>query len=319
MGKKNTKNLLDDLNQWFDTYIFEKENLNLSINTIEQYKRVFDHFYDFCSYKEEDSDELKIGDIDKKFIWDYFIWKEKKFKKKISPSTKNLHISVLKSFFKYISKNDEKNKKYAKVARKLEDITIKVPIRKPKEIDEDELWKILLYVKELPYTDVNGKKSEIINHRNSLILKILIFTGIRTSELLNLKLSDFISEDEENYSFNVIGKGDKERTSYLKKDTIDKELNFLLSKNLTFVAETKNGNVLDRKNLWDTIKKIYINSGVNKSGIHILRHTFAKSLVSKNVNLKTIQELLGHSDIQTTMIYAKTNEKNKLSALKELY
>ena len=59
-------------------------------------------------------------------------------------------------------------------------------------------------------------------------------------------------------------------------------------------------------------------ANINKKGIHILRHTFAKKLVTKNINLSTIKDLLGHEDIATTMIYAKTNEENKIIAVKRL-
>jgi site-specific recombinase XerD len=54
---------------------------------------------------------------------------------------------------------------------------------------------------------------------------------------------------------------------------------------------------------------------IDKKGVHILRHTFAKTLVSKNINLSTIKDLLGHENIATTMIYAKSDESNKIGAI----
>jgi site-specific recombinase XerD len=59
-------------------------------------------------------------------------------------------------------------------------------------------------------------------------------------------------------------------------------------------------------------------ANINKKGVHILRHTFAKTLVAKNVNLSTIKDLLGHENISTTMIYAKSNESNKIGAVRLL-
>jgi integrase/recombinase XerD len=150
------------------------------------------------------------------------------------------------------------------------------------------------------------------------MIKILLYGGLRASELLGLKFDDVeYLQKHEVYKIKVLGKGNKERYTYIDSYKIQKEIIFLLSKKKDYVAETKPGKVMDRKNLWSMVLSFYQKSGVDKKrGVHILRHTFAQSLVEGNVNLSTIQDLLGHANIQTTMIYARTNEKNKIEAIK---
>jgi site-specific recombinase XerD len=86
-----------------------------------------------------------------------------------------------------------------------------------------------------------------------------------------------------------------------------------------FVCSTRNNTIINRSNLWTIITGIYKRAGVDESGLHILRHTFARRLVNNNINLKTISELLGHADVAiTAKFYAKTNETNKRAAVSGL-
>ena len=87
---------------------------------------------------------------------------------------------------------------------------------------------------------------------------------------------------------------------------------------ISCVIFTNKFNLLDRVGLYRVVSNKMKKANINKKGIHILRHTFAKNLVAKNINLSTIKDLLGHEDIATTMIYAKTNEENKIMAVKRL-
>jgi site-specific recombinase XerD len=64
------------------------------------------------------------------------------------------------------------------------------------------------------------------------------------------------------------------------------------------------------------IEKLFKRLGVKKRGVHLLRHTFGKKMVQKNVNLSTIKELMGHENIQTTMIYARSDEASMIAAIK---
>ena len=150
--------------------------------------------------------------------------------------------------------------------------------------------------------------NSFINIRSSMILKILLYTGARRGELEVLQTKDFY-EDEELYIINTIGKGDKERTLYIPKIYIQKELSYYLNHGIKYVASTKSGKTMDGSQIYRFLNKIYKKIGIKYSGAHILRHTFAKSMIAKNVNIVTVKELLGHANIQTTMIYTNPNQK----------
>jgi len=73
--------------------------------------------------------------------------------------------------------------------------------------------------------------------------------------------------------------------------------------------------VMHRAELYSTLNKLYKKLYIKKRGVHILRHTFGKRMVKKNVNLATIKELMGHENIQTTMIYARSDERGMIEAI----
>ena len=82
-----------------------------------------------------------------------------------------------------------------------------------------------------------------------------------------------------------------------------------------YIAVTQKGRVMHRAELYTMLDKLYSKLYIKKRGIHILRHTFGKRMVKKNVNLSTIKELMGHENIQTTMIYARSDEKGMIEAI----
>ncbi|TLT01780.1 tyrosine-type recombinase/integrase, partial [Aliarcobacter cibarius] len=107
----------------------------------------------------------------------------------------------------------------------------------------------------------------------------------------------------------TIGKGDKERTLYIPKVYIQKELLYYINNGINYIASTKSGKVMDGSQIYRFLNNIYKKIGIKYSGAHILRHTFAKLMLAKDVNIVTVKELLGHASIQTTMIYTNPNQK----------
>ena len=128
------------------------------------------------------------------------------------------------------------------------------------------------------------------------MLELLYATGIRVSELINLK---FINLDLENDFIRVVGKGNKER--------------LLKNKNSDYLFINNQGNVISRVGFFKIIKKLCAEKNINKNvSPHVLRHSFATHLLAHGADLRVIQEMLGHSDISTTQIYAHlVNEKLK--------
>ena len=134
--------------------------------------------------------------------------------------------------------------------------------------------------------------------RDRLIIKFLIATGARISEILNLKISDV---ENQNYEFiKVLGKGSKYRVIPIY-DSLEKEIK-------EFIHDYR----ARRENFWKRLKVIAKNAGIEKNIYpHIFRHSLATVLLSNGADIRIVQEILGHSNISTTEIYTHV-EKSKL-------
>ena len=145
--------------------------------------------------------------------------------------------------------------------------------------------------------------------RDKTILEVLYATGIRVSELINLKLTDL---DIREGVCTVTGKGSKERIVPLGEPAIE-ALRFYLrnlrvsldrGKSDGYVFLNRNGRRLSRTAIWNIVRQASQAAGINKNvSPHTLRHTFATHLLEGGADLVAVQELLGHSDISTTQIY----------------
>ena len=169
------------------------------------------------------------------------------------------------------------------------------------------------------------KKRSFYSYRNSLLLKILLLSGVRVSELLGIQLSNItVLEKEEHeaiYKIQIVGKGNKQRYVYITMQHIENELTYfktyIHTNNLLteHIAITKEGRALGRAEVYKMVESFLRAQGIIKRGVHMLRHSFGKHLVQKNVNLSTIKELMGHENIQTTMIYARSDEESMIRAV----
>ena len=290
------------INEYINIFINEKKSLNCSINTINTYLYVLNTFYEYIS---NNSRLTNITDIDKTILLNFI-----NNNKTISNGTKILYLRVIKSFFTFIDEKEGLNSLFEIRFKKL---SIKQEIKEVEALNANEVKKLLEHIE---------RKSNSFNKvRDALLIKLILFTGIRASEALNIVLSDFI-EIESNevilYKIKIAGKGNKERFAYIKKNKIDKELGYLLDNGYIkdYIAITKTGKKMTREGLYSVITTKMRQAEVNKKGVHILRHTFARDLVARNINLSTISELLGHADITlTARTYAKSNEGNKIRAI----
>lgn len=185
--------------------------------------------------------------------------------------------------------------------------TPKVAKKLPNYLTEEEVSRLLTVSLYTPY-----------DFRNKAMLELLYATGLRISELCNLKLTDI---DLDNSLVRVFGKGKKERIvpftdyagSYLKK-YIEYYRPILLKNTVSdylFISNSLTN--ISRQGFFKIIKKECQRAGINKNvSPHVLRHSFATHLLKHGADLRVIQELLGHEDITTTQIYAHlVNEKIK--------
>ena len=270
-----------------------------SNNTIESYKRDLIKFSDYNKNKS-------IDDITNKDLKEYlkYLNNENLNEKSISRN-----ISCLKSFYKFLVIDK-------KIKDNPSEILFLPKIRKslPNTLTEEEILKLL----DIDLTDN-------FSYRNKAMIELMYGTGLRVSELVNLKLQDIDLIDEVVRTF---GKGNKERiipigeyAAESLKVYINKYRNLLLKKyNNDYLFLNNHGNRMTRQGFFKIIKNIAKEKGINKPlSPHTLRHSFASHLLKYGADLRTIQELLGHSDISTTQIYTHISNEELKKNYKEFH
>jgi len=307
------KDQLFILDKWIKRYLNEKKTLNLSNNTLMNYKRVLDSFYQFFALKNEEEAINSVFNIDRDFVLEYL-----NSKGDIAVNTKNLHITVIKSFLAYISENNSDN---IDLMQKLKALTAKSVKRESESLSKEE--EVILE----RYMHKALKKKTFLQVRNRLLVKLLYYTGVRASELLSIKLKDIsLMKEEGVYKIYILGKGSKYRYVYIKQEIIEDDLEYIkdhlfadaimIENNKEYyIAVTQKGRVMHRAELYTMLERLYKKLYIKKRGVHMLRHTFGKRMVQKNVNLSTIKEMMGHENIQTTMIYARSDERSMIEAI----
>ena len=313
--KNNEKlDFADEMTNYKDSFISYNKIADKSINTINTYKNCLDGFVEFCY---ENNDVISFNNLSQKHITDYFIWLDDLYRKKqhkksatraksISSSTKISYLTILKIFFKYITNNNDKLIDLEKILD-----NYKIAKKKTSKLEnfmkESERDKILDYVENRLVKKPEYRYNK--NYRDSLLIKLMLKSGLRISEALNLKFCDFQeSDDGEFYDINILAKGGEYQTAYIAKSYINADFKRLLSMNLPenyIFTSGCSDKPISRQNVYSLLARIYRKCGiVNKRGCHILRHSFAMNMVEKNTNLGVIQKALRHKKIQTTVIYA---------------
>lgn len=304
----------DEMANYRDSFISYNKIADKSINTINTYKNCLDGFIEFCY---ENNDVITFNNLSQRHITDYFIWLDELNKKKqrrkvinkykgISSSTKLSYLTIIKVFFKYITKNNEN---LIDLERILDNYKIakKKSVKLENFMRESEREKILDYVENKLKKEYEYKHNR--NFRNSLLVKLMLKSGLRISEALNLRFCDFQeSDDGEFYDINILAKGGEYQTAYIAKSYIKADFERLSSINVPdnyIFTSDRDDKPISRQSVYALLAKIYRKCGItNKRGCHILRHSFAMNMVEKNTNLGVIQKALRHKKIQTTMIYA---------------
>ncbi|WP_169785176.1 tyrosine-type recombinase/integrase [Campylobacter curvus] len=228
-------------------------------------------------------------------------------------SKKNYRISVI-NFFSFLDKQNEEDGK-----SHVFDINLKhwggisgsKGQKLPEFMSEEEVKKFL--------NAIDTADFKVNTNRNRLIIKIIVFTGIRVSEALNLKRKD-ISEDGELYVIRIRGKGNKYRIVMIKRALIEDLLdtiaiNYINKEGYLFI--NKKGTRLTQAYVSRIVEQILFRAGIRKekNGAHMLRHTFATLLYKKQKDLVLVQEALGHASLNTSRIYTHfDNDKLKLAA-----
>ena len=271
-----------------------KYERNYSDKTVLNYDKDLYLFLDFC-------DSNKINNykkIDFEFIRSYLKFL---YSLKYSNKTISRHLSSLRSFFKYLLKeNIIENNPTLLIS------TPKKEQRLPNFISEIDLEKLF----SIPNIE------EPLGDRDELILRMFYATGIRLSELANMKVNDI---DFYNRRIKIFGKGNKERYVLYGENCHKSLQRYLNNGRLKLLKEPNDYLFLNNKgeNLSSGGIEYIINKIVKKSNTtnnhitpHTFRHTFATSMLNEGSDLVTVKELLGHSNLSTTSIYTHVSNEH---------
>lgn len=282
MDRKERQNL----DAFIDTIWIEK---GLSVNTLNSYKSDLEKYFQWLSINSLSFKEVSRSEI---LLYLSFLFKSKLGSKSVARK-----LSSLRSFYKFlVVKNILKSDPCEKVE------TPKVIKSIPKTLTEDEVERLL----EAP--DINSS----LGMRDKTMIETLYSCGLRVSELIGLEL---IHVNLRQGVMKILGKGQKERLvpmsekliSLMDSYLVESRLKLLNKKNSNYFFISTRGDKMTRQSFWHRIKFYANKANLSSKNIspHILRHAFATHLLNNGADLRVVQLLLGHSDLNTTQIYTE--------------
>lgn len=296
----STKGVHCELDKFLQAFLeYLQVEKGLSVHTLDAYKNDLSKFIHYL----QNTGEKDIKELDQDFLAAYIFYLHKRHD---SPATIARQIASIKGFFKFLCLEG--------ILQKDQTIYLESPRlerKLPRVLTTDEIEQLLHDFKDL----------KPIQKRDRTMLEVLYATGMRVSELVNLKINQV---DTELSYVRCLGKGNKERmipmgkiaSRYLQEYL--EEARPLLIKNPQekYLFINYRGGPLTRQGFWKIIKKYARKKGVEKEITpHTIRHSFATHLLANGADLRSVQELLGHADISTTQIYTHLTK----SRLKEVY
>jgi integrase/recombinase XerD len=279
--------------------IYLSAEKGLSRNTVESYRLDMKKFLEFLSADEGDSLSFSRGDI-VNFI-------EQLRKETYSTASICRFISSVRGFCKYLltehlreddpSENLQSPKKWERL---------------PKALSFSE-------VKTLLAESASSDSAAPILMRDAVMIELMYSSGLRVSELVLLKLEDLNLEAG---FLRVMGKGSKERIVPVNIQAVEKIKHYITNqrgeilkkKRSPYLFITNRGKPMTRQRFWQTMRKFAKKLGIKLSP-HVMRHSFATHLLEGGADLRSVQKMLGHSDIATTQVYTKVTTDR----LKQVY
>ena len=281
---------------YFKEFIFFlSSEKRFSNHTITAYKNDLLQFFSFLK-----KDHLLINDLDLisfKIIRNYVAFL---LESDIKARSVNRKISTLRSYFKFLVRMD-----YLSTNPMLKIIPPKSVKKIPVFVDQDSMLALL--------NEVSFEKG-FIGERDKLIIELFYVTGVRLSELINIKISDI---NFDGCSVKVLGKRNKERIIPLSNSITNEISSFILKYDLrTYLFTNLKKQKVYNKLVYRVVKK-YISkiSSIDKNSPHILRHTFATHMLNNGADINAIKELLGHANLSATQVYTH----NTIDKLKLIY
>ena len=280
----------------FINYI--KSEKRFSKHTITSYETDLNQFFNFIQLECQIT---KPQDVSFKLIRN---WISSLLENNLKSTSVNRKISSLKSYYKFLLVSN-----YVDTNPTLKLISPKSSKRLPVFVEKDNMDS--LFDKDFFEDSYEGK-------RDKLIIELFYFTGMRLSELINIKTSDI---DKVNSQIKVIGKRNKERLIPITFNTlkdINEFINFYEIENFLFTEG--NGKKLYSKKVYRIVNKYLAKiSSIKKKSPHVLRHSFATHMLNNGADINAIKEILGHANLSATQIYTHNSIKKLKNVHKQAH
>lgn len=291
----------------FVTYI--QAERRYSALTVRNYRHDIESFATWCASNAgvapEDFDLTKVKAED---IREWIIYRMDS--KKIGASSMNRELSSLRSFYKYLRRQNLITQDiFCRIT------SLRTPQKLPTFVPETRMKPLLNSIRE------KSKDGDFVEQRNALIIALFYSCGIRLAELQGICIGDFSSDM---LTLHIRGKGDKHRMIPILPEMAARVkiyINRLQSMGLPTEANnplivSQAGEALSRTTIHRIVERELGGANVQgKKSPHVLRHTFATHLLNKDADMRDIQELMGHSSLRTTQHYTH----NSISQLQEVY
>ena len=270
----------------------------LSKNTTLSYKRDLEKFGSFLLKEKISTYEEINSDTCSRWIGDLYL-------NEIDAKSIQRHISSLKGFFSFLIKNN------IVINSPMSNIVSPKATKKLPNVLSPEEIEIL----------VSFSPKSTQDFRDIAIIELIYSSGLRVSEATNVKLDDF--EDNRNF-LRVLGKGSKTRLVPVGQYAND-AISAWLEKRNSIHSESKylflnlRGKKISTRSVQERIRKISVIQGLPPVNPHMLRHSFATHLLESSGDLRSIQELLGHSSLSTTQIYTKLDYQHLMSVYEKAH
>lgn len=284
-----------ELEEFIDYARVEK---GLARNSIESYRRDLAEFLGFISKQGSAPDRVRREDV-RKFL-------ESLYRRNLSATSVARHLASLRHFYEFLTKE---GRSATNPAREID--SPKLPQSLPKYLNVTEVENLL----------AQPDASDALGLRDRAMLQVLYATGMRVSELIQVRASDF---DANLGVVRCLGKGGKERLIPVGKEAMgaiegylrDGRRKLAAKPSENFLFLNRQGKRLSRVGFWKILRKYSHQAGIHTPlSPHTVRHSFATHLLERGADLRSIQMMLGHSDISTTQIYTHVLKER----LKQVY
>jgi site-specific recombinase XerD len=300
--KISNKPIIKHLTDFLEFLAVEK---GLSNKSQETYNRFINKFFKWL--KDNNLENLKPHELNNEHIWKYRVFLSKATNPRsgltLKKTSQNQALIGLRNLLNYFADRDILSlpSEKIKLSKKSEEKSIKF-------LQLDQVEKLLL----------SPNVKTITGLRDRCILEVLFSTGMRVAELISLNVNQIhVSPTQKNLEISIVGKGGHIRPVYFSERALYWLKKYLNARNddeeavfIHYKGPTYSTSRLTTKSIENIVKKYAVISGVPIHTVpHTLRHSFATDLLGKGVDIRTVQEFLGHKSIMTTQIYTHVVSK----------